>query len=120
MKLGIISLVFLSIAGCGGEEVTNVSEAGVHDPSSGLCCQITDNETDSSLWHSGRYDCRDDAGLQPFDPPWVCNVNPKSGDCAEDSGYDCLSCNQTECVTGMACLGANGTGVVLACDQQDW
>jgi hypothetical protein len=128
MKLiGILPVIFL--VGCSSnsdsvpEKLDNsISDAGgdvgTHSPPSGICCQITHNETDSVLWNNRRYPCLpDDAGLDPFDPPWVCNVSPVSGDCAPDSTYECLSCDQTACVTGMYCVGANGTGVVVACDS---
>lgn len=95
-------------------------EVGVHNPDSGLCCQITNNFTNDPYWHSGRYDCLPpDAALQPFDPPWVCQVN-EAGMCGGNTGLTCLSCDQPACVVGLSCLGVNGTGIVLPCDQQDW
>jgi hypothetical protein len=124
VKLGLIfPAIFLMGCGSGAESFEGTVpdagvETGTHTPPSGLCCQITNNETDSAIWNSGRYSCLpDDAALQPFDPPWICNVSPKTGDCAQDSGYECLTCDQTACVTGMSCLGVNGTGIVLPCDQ---
>jgi hypothetical protein len=130
MKIAIaLSLVLI---GCGSnfgdvsapppnDRMDATAEAApIHDPPSGLCCQIEHNETDSALWNSRRYDCLPvDAALQPFDPPWLCNVN-EAGMCGAATGTECLTCNQPACVVGMSCLGANGTGVVLPCNQQDW
>lgn len=95
------------------------AEAGVHNPPSGLCCQLTGvEETDSALWYGKRYDCpADDAAVNAYNPGWVCNVNA-NGMCGGSTGIPCYSCDQTECVTGMSCLAINGTGLVIACDAQ--
>ena len=92
-------------------------EGGVHSPPSGLCCQIQDNFVDSSVWNNGRYDCpSDDAGLDPSNPGWVCNVN-SIGQCGNGTGFACYSCDQQQCIVGMNCLAINGTGTVLPCNQ---
>lgn len=123
MKLGMFFPV-LFLLGCGTSEYVEAyappQDAGTHLPESGLCCQIVNNIEDSGPWYNARYSCLpDDAGLQPFNPPWICGVN-EAGNCGGDSGVECLTCDMPSCVTGMDCLGANGTGIVLPCDQQDW
>jgi hypothetical protein len=113
VKLGIIFPALL-LLGCGGGttvEVTNphaVMEAGDHNPPGGLCCQVGNSTI--------QYEC---SQMADAELPWVCNVSPKTGDCAENSGYECLTCQQTACVVGMACVADIGKGTVLPCNQKE-
>lgn len=110
------TLLFLLLVGCAsGTGVPNnevhhdagEEASGVHDPSSGLCCQITDNETDGGIWHDARYECSATSGPDYSNVPWLCNYDEK----------DPVACTDQSCIVGSTCQGANGTGVVLACDQ---
>lgn len=121
MKTHISSLVVIAslLCGCGTAEYVSAEppppEAGVHNPPSGLCCHITNNTTTDYPWYDATYDClAPDAGLEPFDPPWLCDVN-EAGMCGTADSAACLTCNDNACVVGMSCLGVNGTGEVIAC-----
>jgi len=108
----------------GSEAEAGVMDAGheaapIHNPPSGLCCQIENNETDSALWYNDRYSCFPPDASSAFNPPWICQVND-AGMCGGSTGIECLTCDMPACVVGMSCLGVNGTGVVLPCNQQDW
>lgn len=73
---------------------------------SGLCCQLTVNETDAALYAYNRYECSSDSGPDYSNIPWLCNWNSNP-----------TTCEDTFCVVGSSCQGANGYGQVVYCDS---
>ncbi len=130
MKLGLIFLAAIPLMGCASGNYDPIIEqscddAGVEaappprneaNTDGGICCQITNNFQNDPIWNNGFYTCvLPDAALQPFNPPWICNVT-FDGQCGGDSGLDCLTCFDPTCVVGMRCLDVNGTGTVIPCN----
>ena len=74
---------------------------------SGICCQTTQPE--DMTWGYVRSECSPDSGVDYVNIPWVCNPDFDSG--------AVLSCSDPNCNLGMPCLGFNGMGVVVSCDQ---
>lgn len=112
MKLSLISLIIV-VTGCTTATVPVNQDPGVaapvapHDVPSGLCCQLT--VWYDSYWGAQRYECSLDSGIEYNSTPWLCGVSP-------DSSTDIMDCENPQCVVGMPCQGANGYGVVLACN----
>lgn len=112
MKKIVYTCVFL--AACQSPVIDGLDAEPVDAGTQELCCKITKNDTDSSLWNNRTYTCvKRDAQLDPFNPPWLCNVS-QSGECGAGSSYECHTCFEG-CVEGMNCLGVNGTGIVVNC-----
>ena len=125
-KLCLITALIMC-AGCvqlEGIEKGNLSDASdnpqdAHPYTGPVCCQINKDFTDDPYWHNGLYGCDTDGSLAVNTAaPWVCNVNDY-GMCNQDSGLECLTCNQPDCIPGLACLGPNGTGIVTDCQPGD-
>lgn len=103
----VITLVgVLFLAGCGSGPIdlhaNPIKDSGIIVDSGDasrpeLCCQITDDLTDSSLWQNKTYGCGGDQ------VPWICGSNQ--------------SCTDPGCNTGMSCIGFNGTGRVIECPK---
>lgn len=111
MKLSLIMLSVV-VVGCGSVQqdpglAAPDSGPAPHDVPSGLCCQLTVWYDD--YWGAQRYECSVDSGTQYNNTPWLCGVSP-------DSSVDIMDCENPQCVVGMPCQGANGYGVVLACN----
>ncbi len=115
MKKIVYTCVFLTACQSSTTDV-EISDASAEDEiTHELCCKITKNDTDSWLWNNRTYTCvQPDAQLDPFNPPWLCNVS-EAGECGSGSTYECHTCFES-CVAGMNCLGVNGTGIVVTCD----
>jgi hypothetical protein len=106
------ALLFCVVVGCAysGSNVSN--DAGMQDASADmlpinygdLCCHITNNYTDSSLYDNNVYECSLDSGPQYSNIPWVCIT-----------GRGVVPCSDPNCVVGSACQGENGSGVVVDC-----
>lgn len=68
----------------------------------GICCQITHDFTTDPYWQNCRFPCSVDGdGVIP----WVCKAPAPT------------SCTDPACVVGSSCVGFNGTGLVVACDD---
>lgn len=102
------AILCLILVGC-ATGVSDPMDGGIDSPShnvaGGLCCQITENDNDSSLWNFARFECSLDSGVLFSNVPFVCDRdNP-------------MPCTDERCVVGMSCQGFNGFGVILPCFQ---
>src|ERR1700722_10715477 len=70
--------------------------SGIHPT---VCCQITVNFVDSSVWNNRLYGCNNS------DTPWVCGTEHTAP----------YTCSDPRCIVGDDCQGENGTGTVVAC-----
>jgi hypothetical protein len=97
----IMKALLLSVlVGCMGVAPHYNQDAGDGE----LCCALTNNYSDASIWTGKVYQCGD-IGQTITSLPWLC-FNGDSG---------ALACSSSECEVGNACQGFNGTGVVIYC-----
>jgi hypothetical protein len=103
------TLLFCLVAGCayGDANTTTDYDTGMQDTSTNsgnLCCKITNNDTDSSLYNNNVYECSVDSGPDFSNIPWICIT-----------GRGVVACSDPNCVVGSGCQGENGNGVVVNC-----